>query len=397
MRFSSFRAFVAIAAASLLLVGCGGGTSMRPPIPDRSTLTSATSSNSWTEIPSPNSGNAAWGNVLYAVNDLASNDAWAVGALPVRSAYLTATLAEHWNGSRWSIVPTPAIAKPTARLSSLTSIAANAVWAAGYGDDPSCLCGETVVDRWNGVSWIRQTTPTPGVAAYLNSISATSSSNIWAAGYEWPTQSYDIPLLLHNNGTRWSADSLSQFPYGQLYSVYATAQDDAWAFGFYDNDVLLALHWNGTGWRQTPFPSSAGDIVSMSGTSSNDVWAAGGFYGGEGAGPDALLYHWNGASWKPVYIQGLLAPSWISGISARASNDVWLVGYARVYPQWSNYISHVTYHWDGTQWKDVVNPDQIGCCELLAVSARTSSDAWTVGMGGYDYTIKGTFTMHYGP
>jgi hypothetical protein len=155
--------------------------------------------------------------------------------------------------------------------------------------------------------------------------------------------------------------------------------------------VLLALHWNGRSWSQAPFPSTSGQIVSLSGTSPNDIWAAGFFYNDQD--PRALLYHYNGAKWKPYYIEGLFSPSLFSAVSASASNDAWLVGYGEVFPTWSNYISNVTYHWNGKRWADVRNPDQIGCCELLGVSSRTSADAWAVGQGG---TYQGTFTMRFG-
>src|SRR5579871_5719901 len=42
--------------------------------------------------------------------------AWAVGAEPNPSQYLSSTLAGHWNGTRWSIIPTPPISAPTVHL-----------------------------------------------------------------------------------------------------------------------------------------------------------------------------------------------------------------------------------------------------------------------------------------
>jgi hypothetical protein len=347
----------------------------------------------WQVIKSPNKG-PAFGNVLYAVADLSSNDVWAVGAWPARSQYLTDTLAEHWNGTKWSIVHTPQPGTPTAQLNSITAVGSNAVWSAGFSENPACICGQTIVDFWNGSAWSRLKTPNPGIADFLSGISAVSAKEIWAVGNEWPNQQYSEALILGWNGAQWTSFSLNQYQYGTLYSVYAPAHDDAWAFGLYDDGVMLALHWDGKSWTQVSFPDTA-EIVSVSGTSSTDIWAAGGSYCGAYCTPAAQLFHWNGSQWSAIYIEGLLKPSWISSISAVAPDDVWFTGYGEVYPKWQSYISHITYHWDGKQWTDIVNPDQIGCCQLNGVSARTASDAWVVGQGGYFSHKKGTFTMHY--
>src|SRR5690349_18026280 len=62
---------------------------------------SAPIAGTWKVVPSPNGGNQAAGNVLLATAALSSTDAWAVGAEPHPTQYLTATLAEHWDGTQW--------------------------------------------------------------------------------------------------------------------------------------------------------------------------------------------------------------------------------------------------------------------------------------------------------
>ncbi|MBV9262858.1 MAG: hypothetical protein JO324_00960 [Candidatus Eremiobacteraeota bacterium] len=328
--------------------------------------------------------------MLYAVADLSARDAWAVGAWPARSPYLTDTLAEHWNGTQWSIVHTPRTRTPTAQLNSIAALASNAMWAAGYAENPGCICGQTVVDYWNGSAWTRLKTPNPGIADFLAGISAVSAEEIWAVGSDWPNQSYDVPLILRWDGKQWTPLALSQYQLATLYSVYAPAHDDAWAFGFWGSSTTLVLHWDGTSWTRIPFSDTV-QIISISGTSPSDIWAAGYYYCGSSCNPIAKLYHWDGIQWSAVSIAGFGEPSVISGISAVAANDAWFTGYGTVFPKWQNYVSNVTYHWDGKSWKDVTNPDQIGCCVLNAISARRG-DAWVVGQGG----DKGSFSMHYG-
>ena len=62
------------------------------------------------------------------------------------------TLVEHWNGSAWSVVPSPnAPGTRSNSLVSVSAVAANDVWAVGYS-----LIGfthQTLIEHWDGSSW----------------------------------------------------------------------------------------------------------------------------------------------------------------------------------------------------------------------------------------------------
>jgi hypothetical protein len=49
----------------------------------------------------------------------------------------------------------------------------------------------------------------------------------------------------------------------------------------------------------------------------------------------------------------------------------------------------VTFHWDGTKWSNVPNPEQ---GVLYGVSASSSTDVWAVGGG---FVTPGTYTIHF--
>ena len=100
---------------------------------------------------------------------VSSSDIWAVGAV---SGATPAALTMHFNGRQWTRVPAP-----TAALLAVTSLATNNVWAAGLQ-----LGGSTVIEHWNGTSWKVVASPNTGTATALNSISAISPTDIWAAG-----------------------------------------------------------------------------------------------------------------------------------------------------------------------------------------------------------------------
>src|SRR5262249_39406321 len=65
---------------------------------------------------------------LNPAASVSANDVWAVGSAenPLGTDQL---LAEHWDGTVWSIVPTPAVV--TGTLSGVAAISSNDVWAGG--------------------------------------------------------------------------------------------------------------------------------------------------------------------------------------------------------------------------------------------------------------------------
>lgn len=373
----------------------------------------ALTTGSWKVVPSPNGSKCkmpyplcltpAEGNVLYATAAFSSTDVWAVGAEPHQSSVLTATLAEHWDGTDWSIVPTPAISVKQVQLNSVSAARSNDVWAAGFADNVSCqagVCGRTLVEHWDGSQWTRVASPNPGLADYLYGIAAISLTDVWVGGQEWASLSSDFPVLLHYDGTNWNSYGFPQLQLGQISAVFALASNDVWAVGWYGTVSTgqgLSLHWNGKRWTMVPFPSDRLGIVllrSVSGVASNDLWAVGNvsYYGPWGELEDsARTYRWNGSSWKQVSFP-LSGYSYVNGVFARASDDVWAVG-AGDSACGFNYC-YATIHWDGSAWSDVFNPNQ---GVLYGVSASSSSDAWAVG-DGFNTTTgypTGTYTLHY--
>jgi len=84
---------------------------------------------------------------------------------------------------------------------------------------------------------------------------------------------------------------------------------------------------------------------------------------------------------------GLGGYSFLASIAAIASDDVWAVGEGTVFPLPNEF--QVTFHWNGTQWSNVANPEQ---GVLNGIAASSTSDAWAVGDG---FATPGTYTLHY--
>src|SRR5579885_1098423 len=107
---------------------------------------------SWHVVVSPN---RTQSNNLYSVAGDSASDIWAVGAA-YDSTKGNLTLTEHWDGSSWSIVPSPNPGTATAcgaqsyagsSLYGVSAISATEAWAVGE------ICpngfGKTLIEKWD--------------------------------------------------------------------------------------------------------------------------------------------------------------------------------------------------------------------------------------------------------
>jgi hypothetical protein len=219
---------------------------------------------------------------LWSVAAASANDVWAVGQSENR------TLIEHWDGNRWSVVPSPSGSYDF--LEGVTVVSANDAWAVGYTFDAS------EIFHWDGAQWSLSSSGTIGNYAGYRGISALATNDIWAIGFSEGT------LTEHWDGSRWNRlPSPNPSPIGNsLYSVVAIGSDDVWMVGqgYGSPNRTLALHWDGTAWSQRKTPNIgrgalANALYAVAGIASNDIWAV-------GIGQQALIIHWNGARWSIV-------------------------------------------------------------------------------------------------
>jgi hypothetical protein len=331
------------------------------------------------------------GAMLYGVSARTSSDVWAVGGS-------SSTLAQHWDGSTWTVTSTPTPAGAiSGQFQGVTAISANDVWAAGtYTDD--ALVAHPLVAHWNGKRWARVLTPNPGrgAGAWFTSISAASVDDVWAVGTYWtidprhPWITWADPLVEHWDGTRWSRVTVPNPGHHstggtQLTGVSADTDSGVWIVGSYDNleeIVTLALHWDGSAWTQTasrnPAPRPLSNMLaSVTVISDTDVWAVGNFH--DGTRVRTLTEHWNGRRWSTV-----ASPSpgegtpfdGLRGVSGLSPDDVWAIGaYAS-----SSGLETLIEHWDGSAWSQVTSCNPTDVNGFLGVDARSAADAWAVGI-----------------
>ena len=122
-----------------------------------------------------------------------ATDVWAVG-------YSTGTgrqtLTLHWNGSAWSVVPSPNGGSGGNELSGLAVVSATDIWAVGYS---TAATRELLSLHWNGVNW----TPGPIWHGQFMGVVAGSSSDVWAVGYYLNGNTSETRTA-HWNGQTWT-------------------------------------------------------------------------------------------------------------------------------------------------------------------------------------------------
>ena len=209
-------------------------------------------------------------SILTATTAIAANDIWSVGFANL-APNPQQLLAEHWNGSSWSVVPTPtpAGAAGGSQFHGVAAAASNDVWAVGQTltfDNTTGYTWHPLVEHWNGSAWSIVVTPPLSTSAVLNSVTVISSTNVWAVG----------ALGSGNSGN-------------------------------------FIEHWDGTSWSVVAAPNNStnGALLSVSGTSANDIWAVGRMF----RHPNVEILHFDGQTWSNVAAPSPFFESVLSGVT----------------------------------------------------------------------------------
>jgi hypothetical protein len=350
----------------------------------------------WGVVASPNQGDLD--NALKGISGVAADDLWAVGeynpGLPP-TATGRRTLVEHWDGSQWSIVPSPNPAWPGmdyATLEDVVALSPTSAWAVGYSQDFASLKLNTLILRWDGTQWTIEKSPNPGGFNQPNqlfALAAESPSSVWAVGMTglFPDQA---PMILHwTGGPGWKvvpngcSSPTTQGDKG-LNAVLAIAPNDVWAAG----DSTLC-HYDGRGWTVVPSPQPrpehqeiAYPLFGLSATGPNDVWAVGARirFNGKVIDWSTLIEHWDGREWTAFYLPG----EFMSGTAAVAQGDAWAVGTDGALP--------MILHWDGASWSPAPAPELAG--RLAAMLAFGADDLWAVGRSFDSMGTHRTLVLH---
>jgi hypothetical protein len=164
--------------------------------------------------------------MLLGVHALASNDVWAVG----RSNQEARTLTMHWNGSSWSVVPSPNGIGDNV-LWNVIALSPVDAWAVGHEGSL-----KTLAEHWNGASW--SIVPTPPMTGnnnnpVLTGLVALPNGDLWADGKFLISGAQQQTLTEHWDGTSWSIVSSpnARNSNNRLSGLAVTPGGTLWAVG----------------------------------------------------------------------------------------------------------------------------------------------------------------------
>lgn len=354
----------------------------------------------WSVVNSPNVTTGQFAdNTFLGVAALSDSNVWAVGSESTTGADPSGEhpLAEHWNGSRWSIV----LAGPqTAVLNAVSAASSTDVWAVGNTlVDAQQDTTAPFIEHWNGSAWSVVPSPSPIAITGANSVtlqgvSALAANNAWAVGWSFDnTANLIAPLIEHWNGSAWSV--FSNVPTEQtgvtfLNGITAISANDIWAVGDFTSDngdsINLAMHWDGTTWSLTDpavliDQGSNETLQGVSAVSHTDVWAVGNDMDTQN-NQQPFAIHWNGSTWKQIATphsnRNGGTSSQLTAVAALSSSDVWAVGI--------DGLGGFLEHWNGSSWSLAQTPTlgpSLGggapSSTLFGVARSATSSLWAVG------------------
>src|SRR5204863_5280207 len=134
--------------------------------------------------PTPNASDG--NNVVYSVEAIGSADVWAVGSYR-DDQDIAQSLVIHWDGQVWSIVPAPSPGADGNELYAVSGGSSTDVWAVGY-TDPDTGADDTLIEHWDGSAWSVVPSPSPGPDVdALYGVDALTSGDAWSVGYHLAT------------------------------------------------------------------------------------------------------------------------------------------------------------------------------------------------------------------
>ncbi|MFL5732430.1 MAG: S-layer homology domain-containing protein [Chloroflexia bacterium] len=265
------------------------------------TLTEHWDGSAWSIVPSPGPVDNSY-DTLFAVTAISANDVWAVGSRFQSAAYHS--LALHWDGSTWTTVPVPDVSAGPNQLTGITAVSSTDVWAVGRVGPYFGEGARTLAVHWNGSAW--SIVPTANVGAQDNAllaVDAVSTNDIWAVGNYLSGASWQT-LIERWDGTRWNVipspnpGTGANYLYG-LTGVAAISANDVWAVGNYFDACTpvqtLIEHWDGSAWSVVsspnidPRPTLLHSVTTLG---PGDAWAVGEYEDANVGWPQTLIEHY---------------------------------------------------------------------------------------------------------
>ena len=179
---------------------------------------------SWSEVPSPSpSGLGVVGAILSSVSCASASSCMAVGYATDLNGNNLTDVTEQWNGSSWTIVPAAATGQAFDQLTRVQCLSAANCWAVGNAGPASQMSGflpifpgavgdQGLIEHWDGSTWSIVPSPTEPLPSggYLSGLQCVGESDCWASGATTDDNGNASGILMeHWDGTSWIDASAS--------------------------------------------------------------------------------------------------------------------------------------------------------------------------------------------
>lgn len=321
---------------------------------------------------------------LNGVSASAADSVWAVGGYQSANDGPFRTLTERWDGNAWTFVRS-ANDGAEDTLYGVAAISPTDVWAVGYFMAQLTSPETALIEHWNGKKWSVVPSPLPGQLSWLFGSAAVSANDVWAAGYYYNSAGNSQTLIEHWDGKKWRIVPSPNpgLTDNQLHAFAVVSATDIWVVGVQSSDAgnsyqTLIERWDGTRWSVVPSPSPGSpynDLQGVTAIGANDAWTVGSYSGGNFV-DQTLAEHWDGKSWTVVATRDIGgAGNDLSDVAARAGTDVWAVGsYFK-----SGVAQTLAERWDGKRWSIVPSPDPGTQWDELHKMTKIGNTLWSVG------------------
>jgi hypothetical protein len=326
-----------------------------------------------------------------AVSAASATEALAVGPNPTQAA-VQGPFADHWNGTAWTGLQLPMPSGTTASLLGVADVAPGDGWAVGFSTNTSTDQDQTLIEHWNGTSWSIVPSPDPAGGSTgsdeLWAIAAVSPTDIWAAGDDFAGGGSIVPLFANYNGTSWTAVPPPADGAGFMLGLTAISANNVWAVGDVSSQAFTSEHWNGTSWSVVSTPSvNAGsnpieELTAVTAVSATNLWASGWVGNIDNENKlEPIILHSTGGAWSRVTAPNAGSEgSRLNGITSDGADDVFAVGTTQ---DSNGSLLTLIEQFSGSSWKAIPSPDpgKTGSLtdNVLTAAGSGGGDIWAVG------------------
>jgi hypothetical protein len=362
----------------------GNNSISAPGSPVKGSKTSLSCSSGWQQVPSPSIGSLD--NNLAGVSAASSTDAWAVGDYySANNPNVLLNMAEHWDGSTWSEYPLPNVGANQNTLLGVSELPTGNTWAVGYDLDANWV-DQTLVEHWNGTSWSVVPSPSPGAGGnILYGVAALADNDVWAVGLQLDANGTTHALAEHWNGASWSVVPTVD-PNGggnALYALDAVSSTSVYAVGqtgaAFPSHALIE-HWDGTKWSQLSSPADTTESLTTLGVTGSDNSLT--IVGNRES--DTTPYTTEVAAGSPSSLSLVNSPNVGAGendlfsATTAADGSVYAAGWY-VDPASGNYYSLIEHEAGGVWSVDTTPNPGTGANGFAGVAAIPGGGLWAVG------------------